>query len=350
MALVLLAFGAGAALLYFAHAVFVPIALSVLFALLLSAPVEALHRKGLPRVACATLILLLFVSFVGGGLDLLWDPAQQSLAAAPTTASVIQQKLSPAARIVQRIDSLTTRAGALTQGAVAAKTTVAASPESAGLLTQTREMLIAVMTVIILTLFILASGPPVLARMTAAFASEQRAAHVLEVIEAIRTEVGRYYATIALINLGLALATWGTMTLLGLPNPMLWGAVAGLLNFIPYVGSATTLIVLGIVAFVSFDGAGRAFAVMGTYLALATIEGQVVQPLFVGQRLDLNPVIVFLALWLSGWFWGIAGIMLAIPCLVALKVAAEHHPQGTSLVAFLSPNPKKRIKHRQHRQ
>lgn len=78
------------------------------------------------------------------------------------------------------------------------------------------------------------------------------------------------------------------------------GALAGVLNFIPYVGSATTLLILTVVAFVSFDGVGRVAAVAATYLGLATIEGQIVQPLFVGHRLDLSPVIVFLALWFGG--------------------------------------------------
>ena len=80
-----------------------------------------------------------------------------------------------------------------------------------------------------------------------------------------------------------------------------------------------------IVAFVSFDTIGPVLAAAGGYLGLATIEGQVVQPLLVGQRLELNPIIVFLALWFGGWFWAIPGIVLAIPALVALKVAAEHH-------------------------
>jgi predicted PurR-regulated permease PerM len=131
---------------------------------------------------------------------------------------------------------------------------------------------------------------------------------------------------------------------LGMPNPLLWGVLAGVLNFIPYVGSAMTLIVLAIVALVSFDSIGRVLAVTGTYLALATIEGQIVQPLFVGQRLKLSPIIVFLALWFGGWFWGIAGIVLAIPTLVAIKVAAEHSEHGAALVEFLSPGKSKPLR------
>ena len=136
--------------------------------------------------------------------------------------------------------------------------------------------------------------------MTVALARDMHATHVLKVIDAVRSEVGRYYATIALINVGLGLATALAMMALGMPNPILWGALAGVLNFIPYVGSATTLLILTVVAFVSFDGVGRVAAVAATYLGLATIEGQIVQPLFVGHRLDLSPVIVFLALWFGG--------------------------------------------------
>jgi predicted PurR-regulated permease PerM len=350
VAALLLVSGLGGALLYFAHAVFVPLALAILFALLLSSPVEALHRKKLPRSASAALILLIFLGLVGGAINLLWEPAQQWLAAAPHTASVIQRKLGPASQLVQRLDAVSNRAGHLADGVgsgPASTTKVVPAPAgSEGMLVQTREAIVTTMTIVIMTLFLLAGGPPVLARMTAAFATRAHATHVLEVIEAVRSEVGRYYATIALINLGLGLATCAAMTLLGMPNPILWGALAAVLNFIPYVGSATTLFVLAIVAFVSFDGVGRVLAVTGTYLALTTIEGQVVQPLFLGQRLDINPIIVFLALWVCGWFWGIAGIVLAIPSLVALKVVAEHSQQGAPLVEFLSPSRAKRFKPR----
>jgi predicted PurR-regulated permease PerM len=350
IAVLLLAAGFGGALLYFAHAVFVPMALATLFALLLSGPVEVLHRKKLPRTVGAALTLLIFLGAVGVTVDLLWDPAQQWLAAAPRTASVIQRKLGPASRIMQRIDAVTNRAGHLTDGggntAAPPQNPAPAANGSGGMLAQTREVMVSTVTIAIMTLFLLAGGPPVLARMTAAFASRANASHVLKVIEAVRSEVGRYYATIALINLGLGVATCAAMTLLRMPNPILWGVLAGTLNFIPYVGSATTLVVLGIVAFASFDGVGQVLAVTGTYLALSTIEGQIVQPLFVGQRLELNPIIVFLALWIGGWFWGIAGIVLAVPSLVALKVVAEHSDQGTPLLEFLSPNRIKRFKPR----
>jgi predicted PurR-regulated permease PerM len=349
MASLVLVSGLVGVLLYFAHAVFVPIALSILFALLLSAPVEGLNQKGLPRSASALCILLIFLSLVGGVVNLLWNPAQAWLQAAPQTSQIIQRKTGPAARFLQRIEAVSARASHLTD-TKGPSTTGAPVPtptdNSGDLWVATQGALVGGLTVIILTLFLLAAGPPVLARMSATFAENTHATHVLRVIEAIRGEVGRYYATIALINVGLAVATCLLMMLIGMPNPVLWGAVAGLLNFIPYVGSATTFVILTIVAFVSFDGIGHVLATSGGYLLLATIEGQVIQPLLVGQRLELNPIIVFLALWFGGWFWGIPGIILAIPTLVALKVAAEHSQRGTALVEFLSPSKAKRVKQR----
>jgi predicted PurR-regulated permease PerM len=348
-ALVLLTAGAAGVLLYFAHAVFIPIALATLFFLLLSAPVESLFRRGVPRAVSAVLILLAFLAVLAAGAHGLWAPAQKWLAEAPRTASLIQHKIAPAAKMVQRIETVTDRAGTLT-GNVAPNVAGAAAPlpasapsEAQGVMFATRAALVGALTVLILTLFLLSAGPPVIARMCATFADETHAAQILLVYNAVRSEVARYYATIFMINLGLGVATAACMWALGMPNPVLWGAVAGVLNFIPYVGSAATFFILGIVAFVSFEDIGRILAVPGSYLLLATVEGQVVQPLFVGRRLELNSIIVFLALWFGGWFWGIPGIILAIPSLVALKVAAEHHRHGKSLVEFLGPGSIKRL-------
>jgi predicted PurR-regulated permease PerM len=205
------------------------------------------------------------------------------------------------------------------------------------LLSRTRSGLVSTITVVILCLFLLSGGPPMLARMAASLSADVEAVHALRVVEAIRTEVGRYYGTIALINLGLGIATGVTMLLLGVPNPFLWGTMAAVLNFIPYVGGATTLVILSVVALVSFDSIGRILAVPAAYLLLATIEGQVVQPLLVGRRLALNPVVVFLAIWFGGCLWGIAGIVIAIPALVALKVAIAHRHGSHALLEFLGP-------------
>lgn len=352
-ALVVIATVAVGALLYFAREVFVPVALAILFALVLSSTVEGLHRFRIPRAVSAFLMLLILVVGLGAATDFLIEPAQQWLASAPRTLQVIERKIRPAERWMHRLEGLTHRASELgsthvSEAAVQGQPTQPALSGSR-VLTATGSTLVDIVTIVILALFLLSGGPPMLARMAASLGSDLPAAHALRVIDAIRRELGRYYGTIALINLGLGAATAVAMIFLGVPNPFLWGAVAAVLNFIPYVGSATTLLLLAVVALVSFDDLPHVFAVVGSYLALATIEGQVVQPLLVGRRLDLNPILVFLAVWFGGWFWGVAGIVIAVPTLVALKVAATHSEGAAAVVAFLSPGASKTLESLQGR-
>jgi len=337
----LLVAGAIGLLLYFAHVAFVPVALALLVALVLSGPVEALHSWRVPRAVSAALLMIAILGILAAVVNFVSVPAQQWFAAAPHTLRVIERKIRPLEQTMNRVDDLRNSAGSIGSSTRTAPAPAAAAPEESApvmLLDATRGAVLSTVTVIILTLFLLAGGPPMLARMTSAFASDLNSAHILDVIEKVRGEVGRFYVTTALINVGLGFATAFAMMWCGMPSPFLWGTMAAILNFIPYVGSTTTLIVLTVVAIVSFDGLGRVFAVAGSYLAIATIEGQFVQPLLVGRRLELNPLLVFLALWFGGFFWGIAGVILATPTLVALKVVAENADGGRPLLNFLSPH------------
>jgi predicted PurR-regulated permease PerM len=341
----LLVAGAVGLLLYVGHVAFVPVALALLLALVLSGPVEYLYRFHVPRSLSATLIVVAIVGAGAGLTDVLSDPAQHWFAEAPHTARLIARKIRPLAQFANRIDELRNTASNIAAVKTSAPAQMVGAPaapvESAPelLLDVTRGLLVSTVTVVILTLFLLAGGPPMLARMTSALVSDLNSAHVIRVIEKVRREVGRFYATSALINLCLGLATGFAMMACGMPNPFLWGTLAGLLNFIPYVGPTVTLILLTCVAFVSFDQITTVAAVAASFLGLVAIEGQIVQPLIVGRRLQLNPMLVFLALWFGGLFWGVAGIVLATPTLAALKVIAQNSADGRPLVKFLSPAP-----------
>jgi len=341
---VLVAGGIGT-LLYFAHEAFIPVALALLFSLVLSGPVEWLHSWHVPRsLSAALLMAAILASLIALG-DFISEPAQQWFASAPHTIKTIERKVRPVAQLMARLDTLRNSAGNI--GTAPHPAGTGPPPPASGgaeesapvmLFDATRGAVLSTATVIILSLFLLAGGPPMLARMASAFFSGMKSAHIIVVIENVRREVGRFYVTSALINVGLGLATALAMMWCGMPNPFLWGTLAALLNFIPYAGPAATLLVLTIVALVSFDGLTRVLAVAGSYVALAAVEGQVIQPLAVGRRLQLNPMLVFLALWFGGMFWGIAGIVLATPALAALKVIASHSRAGAPLLDFLSPH------------
>jgi predicted PurR-regulated permease PerM len=340
----ILVVGALGLLLYAAHAAFIPIALALLAGLILSGPVEALHRLHIPRSISAIIILVIALGATAAAVNLMWGPTQQWYAAAPQTMKVIKRKLNPAIKFLTHVEELRSSAGNLgTAAQPPAAVVVAPVPadkESAPelIFETTREVMVSTLTFVIITLFLLTGGPPMLARMTAAFVDDLNSAHVLDIIEKVRREVGRFYVTTGMVNLCLGCATAGAMAMCGMPTPYLWGLMAAVFNFIPYAGSAATFALLTLVAFVTFDSVGRVLAVSGSYLVLAVLEGQIVQPLFVGRRLRINPLLIFLGLWFGGLFWGIAGVILATPALLTLKVVAENATRGKSVMEFLGPN------------
>jgi predicted PurR-regulated permease PerM len=336
--------GALGILLYVAHVAFVPLALALLFGLVLSAPVEALHKIRVPRSVSAALILVLALSALGGIVASMWTPAQEWFARSPQTMATIRQKVRPIAKFMTHLDDLRRNAGNLgAQGHAASGTPAAApaaAPESAPTLIMDfgAPVIAGALTFVIVTLFLLTGGPPMMARMTAAFVDNLKASYVLNIIEKVRAEVGHFYLVTTLINVGLGLTTGVAMWAWGMPTPFLWGALAAALNYIPYAGQGTTLFVLTLVAAVSFSTLSHVLGVAGTYVVIAMIEGQVAQPLLVGRRMEINPLLIFLGLWFGGLFWGIPGIILATPALVALKVIAENTKSGKPMTEFLGPN------------
>jgi predicted PurR-regulated permease PerM len=340
-AAILLAFLAVGAILYLAAVAFIPVALGLFVALLLSPAVDGLQRLRIPRGLAAAIEMLALLLAGAAIVDGVSTPAKEWLARAPQTFRKIEQRIRPVRSVIAQVDAVRERAEQVAQGPHATPAPPSPPPASGSsyAFAMTQSLFEAI-TVLPLTLFFLAGGPPLLARMAAALSGSEKSAACLRVTEAIRAELGRYFGTVALINLGLGLATAATMAALDMPNPILWGTVAAVLNFIPFVGPITTVGILAIAALVTFTNVGQALAVPGAFLGLHLIESQLVQPLFVGHRLDVSALIILLAVWFGFWFWGIPGVMLAVPLLVALKVAGEHVEGWRPVREFLSPNPR----------
>jgi predicted PurR-regulated permease PerM len=335
-----LAFFAVGVVLYFAQDAFIPVAIALFLALLLTPAVDRLQRWRVPRGIAVAAVMLAVLLAAAGAVNAVWNPAKEWLARAPQTLRTIDERVRPLRAVFAQVDAVTERAERLTQSTTAsnsAAATAVAAPEDGAAFSMTKSALEA-LTVIPLTLFFLAGGPPLLARMGASLSGNTTSAKSLRLTQAIRAEVGRYFATIALINLGLGAATAAAMMTLGMPNPILWGTLAGVLNFIPYLGPITTIAILGATALVIFSDLTHALAVPGAFIVLHLLEGHVVQPLTVGRRLEVNALVILLAVWFGFWFWGIPGVLLAIPLLVALKVAAEHEPSWQVVRNFLAPN------------
>lgn len=331
--------GAGV-VMYLAQDVLIPVAMAVFFTLLLTPVVDRLQRWGLRRGLAAALVMLVVCASVAVAINAAWGPATAWLARAPQTLRQIDPRLKPLREMFDRVDAVAERASQLTQGgsAVSGKPAIVTPVAGESTAISLSKSLLGWLTIIPLTLFFLIGGPPLLARLGATLSGNEASVRTLRLTDAIRSEVGRYFGTVALINVGLGICTALAMYALGMPNAILWGVMAALFNFVPYLGPIAAFFILAIAALVTFESLGHALMIPGVFLCLHLIEGQLVQPLTVGRRFEVNGLVVLLAVWFGYGFWGIPGMLLAMPAVVALKVAAQYQPNWRTVRDFLAPN------------
>lgn len=146
------------------------------------------------------------------------------------------------------------------------------------------------------------------------------------VIHDIQRDVSRYLLSITAINACLGMAVAAAMLGLGMPNPLLWGAMAMLLNFIPYVGAIIGMGVLFLISAATFDGPGKILAVPLVYYGLTFIEGSFITPTLIGRRFTINPIVVFM--WVVAWgaLWGLPGMLIGLPLLMVFRIICAQVP------------------------
>jgi predicted PurR-regulated permease PerM len=311
---------------YLAQSVLVPLALGTLLSLLLSPLVTFLERLHIPRVIGSLLMVLLIVGGIAGAISRLAGPAQAWVASAPATFRLIEQRLHHLREPINQAREATQKLEDMTQSP-GEKVVVTERPGMlADVLAGTPHALSAIAVVLLLVYFFLSSGNTFLRRLVEVSPEMSEKRVVVGIARGIQQEMSRYLLTVSVINLGVALATVFAMMLLGVPNALLWGTLAGLLNFAPYIGPTLTLITLTLVGLSTFPSLGHALAVPGTFFAIVLVEGQFISPFVIGRRLAINPVIVFVWLLLWGALWGVIGVLLAGPLLACFRILCQHLP------------------------
>jgi predicted PurR-regulated permease PerM len=192
----------------------------------------------------------------------------------------------------------------------------------------------------VLLLFLLASGTLFYEKMIGVLPTLSDKKRALTIAYDVEREVSHYLLSITVINIGFGIVVATSMMLTGMPNPVLWGVAASLLNFIPYIGALAGIGMVGLVALISFDSVGYALLPPLIYLAAAVVEGQFITPIVLGRRLELNSVAIFIFVALWSWLWGIVGTIIAVPLLVSVKVFCDHFEGLQTFGEFLSGRSK----------
>jgi predicted PurR-regulated permease PerM len=325
--------------LYFAKDFFMPVILAFLLTLTLTPIVRFFRKRGVPSALSASLLVIGF----GLGIALLGymvsGPVVALLDDAPRIGFELRQRLAdiraPLDRVLEASKQVDGVASSAEQPGV--QHVVVEQP---GVLTRAANNLASVGTTagitLILALFLLASGTLFYEKIVQSFPLMSDKKRALRVVYDVEREISRYLLTIALINCGLGVIVGLGLWAIGMPDPLVWGVAAALLNFLPYIGALTGIVTVGVVSLVSFQSFGYALLAPLFYLACTVLEGQFLTPMIVGRRLELNSVSIFIALAFWTWLWGPIGSLIAVPLLVVVKVFCDHFDGLQNLGNFLS--------------
>ncbi|HEX4496058.1 MAG TPA: AI-2E family transporter [Thermoanaerobaculia bacterium] len=324
--------------LYLGRTFFLPIVLSLLLSFLLRPVVRALKKIHIPEALSAGVLILGLLGLLGLGIFELAAPAYTWIGQAPQSLHRIEGRLRDLKRPVQTVSKATEQVERIAKvGGTDATPKVQVTQESLGarVFSGATEFAVEGLVLFILLFFLLASGDLFLRKLIKVLPSLADKKRAVDIASQIETEISTYLTTITVINIVLGLAVWGAMALIGVPNPLLWGVVAAVLNFVPFLGPITMVSVLTMVGLLIFPDLPHALIAPGVFLGLHFLESYLLTPMILGRRLTLNPVVIFLGLTFWGWLWGIAGAILAVPIMMVLKIFCEHSEPLASIGEFL---------------
>ena len=317
---------------------FLPLVTALVLTIVLSPLADSLSRMGLPNIIASFMAVIVFIAIVVIALATILNPAIALFDRVPQLVASIDETFTQFRGQLDWINELNQRIVRLA-GRTSEREVVLATPSMVERVALATPMLVLETLLTFLMAFFMIEARVRLRRRLllerAEFTSSLRAARA---IRDVQDRVASYILTVGLINGGVgvvaALGAWA----LGLDAPVMWGGLAALLNFLPYVGP---LIMTGILLLVGMGTAETIFLGLvpaGAYLALHAVEANVVTPAILGKRFTVNPVLILIAISYFTWIWGVLGALLSVPILITLIAIFQHlgHP---NIVGFLFGEP-----------
>jgi len=310
--------------LYFSQTLLVPIFVAAFIALFSSPLVRLLRVVYVPKPLAALLVIVALMGGLGYLFGLLVEPASRWLQVLPDLGDKLVNGMG------EMTKSLSSIKGDVSSGSSGDGDSIEKAVDStlhsvvSALAETTLSFALQLATLIVITYFFLVFGEELMRHVVKARRTFSAKKSTVVVFQAIQNDITHYVLVISLINVTLGLCTAGAMHLLGVEDALLWGALATLLNFAPYVGPMLLAVILTGVGFMESSSWSGIALVPGTYLLLNFIECQFVTPTLLGRRFNMNPLLVVLWMLAWGWLWGAVGMLIAIPLLDCGRILATH--------------------------
>jgi len=316
-----------------ARSLLLPIFLALFLSIIFGPIVQRLRRWGIPEAAGAGLVVLVLISGCGAGVYYLAAPLQSWIERGPYIPYQTRQKIETlrkgAEAATKRVEELA-KTGAPPTPAPQDKGDDKKPPEppvspivkeaGAFLLGTATSTTITFLALVVVLYFMLAGGRRTVEGIIRGLDSPHSARQMVNLVYDMNALIARYIRVISLVNLGLGICVAGALALAGFPNPLLWGFVVGIMNFLPFIGPVLSVTLIGAVALLSFDSWLLILLPPASVLALEIVESHFVTPALVGRHLQLNPIAVILSIMFWTWMWGLVGAILAVPILATITI------------------------------
>jgi predicted PurR-regulated permease PerM len=314
------------AALYVASEIVLPLILAIVLKLLLQPLVRLLEQIHIPRALGAVLSVLVVLAAFGGTISVLAGPAADWAGKLPDAIPKVrdglrflQAPIDALQGMMHQVEGLAGGGGGTAGQVPAVKPSSVVGAVFSGTATATSGLF----TTLLILFYLLGSGETFLRRMVEILPHFDDKRQAVELSMHIEQDVSAYLLTVACINLLVGAATGCVMWLCGVTNPVLWGAVAFVVNFVPILGPMLGIIIFLMASVVSLGVSWWAVLPVGLYLGIHIIEGEIATPMLLARRFTINPVAVILALIFWYWMWGVTGAILAVPLLAVTKIICD---------------------------
>ena len=310
---------------YVAQHVIVPVLLAWSVATIVLPVVKWMEARGVPRIVAAISVAVLLMTFILALVLLLSAPLTWWLGRARYIGVLLREKLDTFNQPLALLQELQKSLNAIGTGnSPALKVEAQSTSLVAGILAIITPALSGFVIFVFSLIFYLIYRQRLRSAVVLLLSDREARLATLRTLNDIDDNMTTYFGTFTLINVGLGVVAAVLTWVIGLPNPLLWGVLACVLNYVPYLGPAVVIGTLGVAGLLVFPTLQEAVVAPLSYLAIVTIEGQFITPTLMGRRLEINPFAVFLAIAFCTWFWGPIGAFLAVPLLMAMTVTMEH--------------------------
>jgi len=315
--------------LYFARSFLLPIAFAVLLDFLLSPAVRFLQRLRIPTPLGAAVMVLGLIGLVVLGVYGLAGPVQTWTEKAPEALASAQREVRQILRPIERVitrtaEQVESAAGAVSSAPKPPEVVVRGSTMSSRIFGSTQRALAKLLEVVILLFFLLSGGDLFLQKVIKLLPHLHDRVKAVKIAREIEISTSTYLLTTLAINAAEGAVVAIAMKILGMPNPVLWGVMVSIFEFMPYLGALAITVILGVAGLATFEQLGHALLVPGSFLIVNLIWANFVSPSLIGHRLALNPVAILIGLAFWFWIWGIPGAFIAVPLLATFKICCDH--------------------------